>query len=134
MNKGLHFEAENENGAKLQFDALPSDGGLGEGLAPSPMQGLLASLAGCTVFDVVLILQKKRQNLLDVQVVADGQRRAEGQVKPFERIHLHYKLFGDIDHNAAEQTVQLSVEKYCSVAKSLSEKIEISHSFEIIKA
>ncbi|TAF31390.1 MAG: OsmC family peroxiredoxin [Cytophagales bacterium] len=134
LNQGLHFEAQNELGKSVFFDAQPSEGGLGEGLAFSPMQTLLASLAACSVFDVVLILNKKRQQLIDIKVEAEGKRAASGSAKPFESINLHYKLFGKLNHEHAAQAVKLGVEKYCSVAESLSKNIVITHSFEIFES
>jgi putative redox protein len=37
----------------------------------------------------------------------------------YTEVHAHFKLFGDINPDKAERAVQLSVEKYCSVAKRL---------------
>ena len=57
----FRFEAKNPNGLTVNFDAPKKCGG--DETAPSPMETLLACLAGCTSFDVVNILKKKRQSI-----------------------------------------------------------------------
>ena len=67
----FRFEAKNEKGLSINFDA-PSKYG-GEDTAPTPMETVLASLAGCTSFDVVTILKKKRQDISGYSVEADAE-------------------------------------------------------------
>ncbi len=81
-----------------------------------------------------LILKKQRQNLQDLKVTVTGER--EKDVAPCAA-HRHScatsRLFGDIDADKAGKAVSLSVEKYCSVAKTLEKTAKVTYSFEITK-
>ncbi len=130
LGKELLFEAKSKNNGVVRMEGPISMGG--ENIAQSPMETLLSAVAGCSVIDVIHILKKQRQDLEDIQVVMTSKRKEIDQVKPFSHIHLHFKLFGDIKTSKADRAVSLSVEKYCSVAASLNEDIEITHDFEIV--
>jgi putative redox protein len=98
---------------------------------PSPMQMVLMGLGGCTAVDVVLILQKKRVNLVGFEVNIRGER-AEEHPRRYTDIHIEYVLRGTgIKAKAVEQAIQLSEEKYCSAMASLNARF--SHSYRIIE-
>jgi putative redox protein len=124
------MEATNESGNSFKMDASEQIGG--KGTAMRPMQVLLASMGGCSSIDVISILRKQRQPLTDIQVILNGEREQGVEPSLFNDIHIHFKLFGDIDPAKAEIAVKLSMEKYCSVAKTLEKTAVIKHSFEII--
>lgn len=126
------MEATNESGNSFKMDASEQIGG--KGAAMRPMQVLLASMGGCSSIDVISILRKQRQPLTDIQVILNGEREQGVEPSLFNDIHIHFKLFGDIDPAKAEIAVKLSMEKYCSVAKTLEKTAVIRHSFEIIPA
>lgn len=129
LNDAFHLEATNEQGNTVHIDASPDIGG--QHLGMRPMQLLLSALGGCSTIDVINILRKQRQNLTDLQVVITGEREKDAVPAPFVKAHLHFKLYGDIDHDKADKAVSLAVEKYCSVAETMS-KTTITHSFEIV--
>lgn len=83
----FRFEAKNEKGLSINFDAPLKYGG--EETAPSPMETVLACLAGCTSFDVVSILKKKRQNISAYSVETEAERREEPP-EVFTKIHIKY--------------------------------------------
>jgi putative redox protein len=62
-NKAYHFEGENEDGIKINMDANPEIGGDRKGVRP--MEMLLYGLAGCSAIDLISILEKSKQELLD---------------------------------------------------------------------
>jgi putative redox protein len=127
--KKFRFEAKNERGLSVNFDA-PSEYG-GEGTAPTPMETVLASLAGCTSFDVVNILNKKRQNISNYSVLAEAEMNDEPP-KVFTKIHIKYIVEGkNIRKDAVERAIQLSQDKYCSVGAMLKKTAEITTSYEI---
>lgn len=127
----FRFEARNEKGLSIDFDALAKYGG--EETAPTPMETLLASLAGCTSFDVVNILKKKRQNITSYSVEAEAKRREEPP-EVFTKIHIKYLIKGkNISKEAVEKAIQLSNDKYCSVGAMLKKTAEITTSYEIIE-
>ena len=127
----FRFEAKTENGLTVNFDA-PSKYG-GEGTAPTPMETVLACLAGCSSFDVVNILKKKRQTITDYSVVVEAER-AEEPPEVFTKIHIKYIVKGkNISKEAVERAIQLSYDKYCSVGAMLKKTAEITTSYEIVQ-
>ncbi len=127
----FRFEAKTERGLIVNFDA-PSKYG-GEDSAPTPMETVLASLAGCTSFDVVTILKKKRQNITGYSVETEAER-SEEPPEVFTKIHIKYIVKGkNISKEAVERAIQLSHYKYCSVGAMLKKTAEITTSYEIIQ-
>jgi len=121
----VHLRAANENGKTADFDNAGGSDGM------SPMEMLLGSVAACSSIDLVPILRKQRQDLKDLEVKVTSERHPVGEAKPFKSIHMHFIMTGTIDPKKAERAVSLSVEKYCSVGRSLDPDIAVSHSFEI---
>ena len=120
------FMGTSESGHTMVLDA--NDGYL----APSPMEGVLISLGGCSSVDVVSILQKTRQNIIGCHVEISGSR-ADSVPKVFEKIHLHFVITGtDVAAKHVERAVSLSADKYCSVVLMLNAKVDITHDFEIV--
>ena len=100
------------------------------GMKPSEL--LLVALASCTAVDVVDILQKKRIDLKSVTIRISGEQDVEPPWA-YNKIHLIYSLSGaGLDAAAAEQAIQLSEEKYCSVAATVSGKAAITWEYEIV--
>lgn len=131
LNDAFHLEAENENGRTVHLDASPDVGGSNLGMRP--MQLVLTALGGCSAIDVVNILRKQKQPLRDIQITVTGEREKDAVPSLFVEAHIHFKLYGNIDHQKAEKAVSLAVDKYCSVAKTLEKTATVTHSFEIIK-
>jgi putative redox protein len=132
LNDAFHFEAINENGNKVHIDASPDIGGTNQGMRP--MQMLLAAMGGCSAIDVINILKKQKQDLKDIKVTVTGEREKDAVPSLYTEVHAHFKLFGGLDKDKANKAVTLSVEKYCSVAKTLEAKAKITYSVEIIPA
>lgn len=131
LNDGFHMEARNEQGSVVHMDASPEIGG--ENLGLRPMQMLLAAMGGCSAIDIITILKKQRQELKDLKVTITGEREKDAVPSLYTEIHAHFRLFGKLDPEKAEKAVSLSVEKYCSVAKTLEKTATITYTFEIIK-
>ncbi len=98
--------------------------------APGPMELLLVALGACTATDVVSILAKKRQKLDSLEVEVSGERAPEPPTV-WLKIEIVYKLRGNLDEKAVEHAIQLSEEKYCSVAGMLRKTATITIRFEI---
>jgi putative redox protein len=126
------FEARNEKGLSVRFDAPIPHGG--EETALSPMENVLASLAACSSFHVLTILKKKRQKILGYSVEATAERREDPSPRVFTKIHLKYIVKGEnIAPEAVKSAIRLSEEKYCSVGGMLKKAVPITSSFEIVK-
>lgn len=130
LDDAYQMVALNENGNSIIMDGSPSIGGGNKGMRP--MQTLLAALGGCSAIDVISILNKQRQILDDIHIEIKAAREPEAVPSLFTEIHVHYKLFGELKPEKAERAVQLSMEKYCSVAKTLEKTAIITWSYEIV--
>ena len=98
------------------------------------MQMLLASMAGCSTIDVINILKKQRQDLKDIKVTISGEREKDAVPSLYTEVHVHFKLFGNLDTDKAEKAVSLSIDKYCSVSKTIEKSAKITYSVEVIKS
>jgi len=128
-SSAFHFEAKNETGNSVFLDASPAMGGSGHGVRP--MELLLMGLGGCSGIDVISILNKQRQNIGTFKVTIDGERETGNDANVFKKIHIHFEVSGDVESEKLERAIELSLDKYCSVAKTLKETAEITHSFTI---
>ena len=126
------LEARNEKGISVKFDAPIEHGG--EETALSPMENVLASLAACSSFHVLRILQKMRQQISGYSVEATAERREDPPPRVFTKIHLKYIIKGQkVDSKAVNKAIKLSEEKYCSVGGMLKKAVEITSSYEVLK-
>ncbi len=131
LNQDIHFEGSNPNGISVSIDGSSAEGGEGKGARP--MEVILMGLGSCSGIDVVLILKKMKQDLVDMEIKVEGERREEIP-RIFTKIHVHYTLYGNIDQEKARRAIELSMEKYCSVTAMLEKVAEITYTFEVIKA
>lgn len=126
---GVSFVGESETGHAVVLDGAPENGGRNIGMRP--MEMLLIGMGACTSFDVVTILKKSRQPIVDcvAEISAD---RADEVPKVFTKIHVHFVVTGNnLNVSQVERAVKLSAEKYCSASIMLAKACEISHDFEI---
>ena len=123
------FIAESDSGHAVVMDGSPELGG--RNLGVRPMEMLLMGMGGCTAFDVVMILKKARQDIVDV--VAEMQAtRSDSVPKVFTEIHVHFIVKGrGLNEKQVKRAVDLSAEKYCSASIMLGKTASITHDFEI---
>jgi putative redox protein len=117
LDDAFHFEAISETGNVAFMDAGENIGGHNKGVRP--MQMLIMGLGGCSAIDIVLILKKQRQIIEDFEITIEGEREQGKEPSLWETITIHFKLKGQIDRDKAERAVQLSLDKYCSVSRTL---------------
>lgn len=128
----MSFVGESGSGHSVVMDGPPEAGG--RDLAIRPMEMLLLGLGGCASFDVVMILQKAKQNLVDCEVEIEA-KRADTEPKVFTHIHLHFTVTGNhLSSARVKRAIALSAEKYCSASIMLAKTAKITHDFEIIDA
>ena len=119
-----------ESGHTVLMDASSAVGGENKG--PRPMEMLLMGLGGCTSIDVVMILEKARQDIRSCKVEINAER-AEAEPKVFTDIHVHFIISGkDLNPDRVARAIKLSAETYCSASIMLGKTANISHDFEII--
>jgi putative redox protein len=127
----MTFVGESGSGHAVVMDGAPEHGGRNMGFRP--MEMLLLGVGGCTAFDVVSILKKSRQAIVDCEVEIDSDRAVEIP-KVFTRIHIHFIISGNsLDPVKVEKAVNLSADKYCSASKMLGKTAEMTHDFEIVE-
>jgi len=112
------FEAIDENNHTVRMDSSPESGG--ENFGVRPMQMLLMGLAGCSGIDVISILKKQRQQVVDYKMVVTGDREKGKEPSLWQDVALEFHIYGPVDQDKAERAVELSVNKYCSVAATLT--------------
>ncbi len=126
----MSFVGESGSGHSVVMDGAPDAGG--RDLGVRPMEMLLLGLGGCTSFDVVSILHKSRQQLVDCEVEIEAER-ADSIPKVFTKIHLHFIVSGrDLDKDKVAKAIDLSADKYCSASRILEKTAAITHDFEIV--
>jgi putative redox protein len=129
LAEGMTFIAESGSGHAVVVDASPDVGG--RDLGPRPMELVLMGTGACSAVDVVLILQRSRQPIVDCYVELEAERAAEDP-KVFTRIRMHYVVTGKgLSPSHVERAVRLSREKYCSATAMLSKTAEVITDFEI---
>ena len=121
----LQFVARVGNGPAVVIDS--TEGGSGV----SPMQMVLIGVAGCTAIDVIMIMKKKRADIVNFEVNVTGEM-AEAYPKRYTNIHIEYVLTGkNIRPKGIEQAIELSEKKFCSAMASLNAEFE--HTYRIIE-
>jgi len=125
------FLGESGSGHAVVMEGAPGKGEVAIGIRP--MEMLLLGMGGCSMFDVVSILEKARQKVTSVVVEIEGDR-ADEIPKVYTRIHAHYIVTGrGLKASAVERAVKLSAEKYCSATIMLAATAEVTHDFEIVE-
>src|SRR5438270_7780844 len=121
---------------KQRFDGIASSGHRivvdgDKEAGNSPMELVLIGLCGCTGYDVVSILKKKREPFTSLEVRAEADRAA-GPPSVYTDIRLIYRVGGKVSHKSVEDAVKLSEEKYCSVSAMLQKTAKITFEIEYV--
>ncbi len=129
---GAMFVGESGSGHAVVMDGAPDLGG--RNLGPRPMEMLLIGTGGCSTYDVLGMLKKARQQVVDCRVEIEAER-ADAVPAVFTRIHLHFVVTGiDLKASRVQRAVELSAEKYCSASIMLGAAgVEMTHDFEIVE-
>ena len=125
----MSFVGESGSGHSIVMDGPPEFGG--RNLGVRPMEMLLLGLGGCASFDVVSMLKKSKQDLINCEVEITAER-AETEPKVFTKIHLHFIISGkDLSESRVKRAIELSAEKYCSASIMLGKTAEVTHDYEL---
>lgn len=126
------FVGESGSGHAVVMDGSEELGG--RNLGPRPMEMLLIGTGGCSTYDVMAMLKKSRQQVVDCRVDIDAER-ADAVPAVFTRINMHFVVTGvGLKESHVKRAVELSAEKYCSASIMLGAGgVEIGHSYEIVE-
>jgi len=95
------------------------------------MEMLLMALGACTATDIVIILKKKRQKLDGLEVICSGER-AEEPPRVWVKLDVLFRVRGTVDEGALKHAIELTRDKYCSVAAMLKQTAKITWRHEIL--
>ncbi|MFZ5709105.1 MAG: OsmC family protein [Pseudomonadota bacterium] len=128
---GRAFLGESGSGHSVVMDGAVEAGGRNIGVRP--MEMLLLGLGGCTAFDVVLILQRGRQDVRGCEIELDSERAAEDP-KVFTRVRMSFTVRGrNLDPAKVERAIALSHEKYCSASAMFGKTATIEQEWRIVE-
>jgi putative redox protein len=122
------FSATSPSGHQIAFDSDRETN-----TAPGPMEMVLMALGACTATDVVIILEKKRQKIESLEVICSGERAKEPPTV-WVKLDVLFRVRGPVDAGALKHAIELTKEKYCSVAAMLKKTADIRWRHEIIAA
>ena len=133
LTEDMCFEVETASGHHLVLDTLNQDTDH-DSAGPSPMETLLAALAGCSGISMLSILRKKRQDVTSYEIHVEG-KQAETYPHIFVEIRVEHVLTGHaLQEVAVQRALQLTEERYCSVSIMLSKATTLIQTFRIIEA
>jgi len=124
---GQKFIATDDSGHEVPFDSDRESN-----TAPGPMDMVLMALGACTATDIVIILEKKRQALAGLEVVCSGERAVDPP-RVWVKLEVLFKVRGKVDDTAMKHAMDLTAEKYCSVAAMLRKTAQFTWRYEIEK-
>ncbi|NNF03873.1 MAG: OsmC family protein [Rhodothermales bacterium] len=130
VNDAFHFRSKNVWGHTVDVD----DSGAydeGHGSGTGPMELLLVAVGTCSAFDIVSILQKARQDIKSFGISVDGEKPVGTAPSLYRTIRLMYELEGELDEKKVRRAIELSLQKYCSVSRTLAPTARIEYSFTI---
>lgn len=120
---GRQFVAESGSGHAVVMDDAQGQTG------PKPIE---LALGGCTAFDVIAILRKKRQPVTGYEVEVAAEQRPEPPTY-FTQVEIRHRIYGAVDPEAVRRAIELSETKYCAVGAMISKTAEIKSAFEIVR-
>jgi len=121
------YESFNEANQGVRIDMRPAGTKAGQ----NPTEMLLSALAACAAVDIVLMLKKRRKQVVKFEIQTDGTRQ-DTPPRYFTKIHSHYKITSpDVETEELNKIAELSLIKYCSVGGSL--KSELTYSVEVVR-
>jgi len=129
---GAMFLGESGSGHDEVMDGSPDLGG--RNMGARPMEMLLIGMGGCATYDVMSMLKKSRQKVVDCRVELEAER-ADAIPAVFTRINLHFVVTGvALKESQVKRAVELSAEKYCSASIMLAAGgVDVTHSYEVLE-
>lgn len=104
----------------------------GERTGWRPLELILLGLAGCSGIDVLSILEKKREDVREFEIVVDGDMYLDDYPHYYKTINITYQVTGvNVKPESVARAIELSIEKYCSVSACLGPQCVVSTHFEI---
>jgi len=130
LNDGLRFTATTASGFEVELDSAVDPAGPVS--AASPMELQLVALGGCTAMDVISILRKMRQDVVDYDVKLT-HTRAQEHPKVYTSVQLRHVVRGrNLSEENVRRAIELTMARYCPVFAMLHPTVAISERYELI--
>ncbi len=126
--EGMQFIGYADSGHGVVMDASFDVGG--EDVGSRPMELLLLGLGGCTGMDVVAILRKMKQDVKRFEVQIEAER-AKIYPKVYTKVHIIYRIWGNIAEEKLKKAIELSQETYCSASAMFKKTAEVTYEYKI---
>ncbi len=130
LTDGMQFVGYADSHHAVVMDSGPSVGG--EDTGSRPMELLLLGLGGCTGMDVVSILRKMRQEVKAFEIEIEAER-AKTHPKVYTKVHIIYKIWGNVSEDKVKKAIELSQDTYCSASSMFKKTAEVSYEYKIYK-
>jgi putative redox protein len=125
--QGRQFVAQTGGGHSFLMD--DKDGATG----PKPIELVAAGLAGCTAFDVINILRKKRQRVTGYEVRVEADQASQPPAV-FTEVRIKHIITGvAVEPAAIEDAIRLSEEKYCSVGNMINKTAKFVTTYQVVQ-
>lgn len=121
-SKDMQFHCNN-HGILTTIDATNEHGGLEAG--PTPKELVLNAMMGCTAMDVVTMLKKMRQEIVEFKMEIEAEKTIEHPIH-FKTACLMFYLKGNIEKEKLIKAVDASLSKYCGVNYMISKSCQIT--------
>lgn len=125
---GMAFVGRGSSGHDVRMDAGENVGGADA--AARPVETMLSSLGGCTGMDVISVLRKMKTEPKSLQIEIQDER-ASKYPTVFTKIHLIYKVEGEVPEENLTKAIELSLAKYCPIANTLGGVSEITYEYSV---
>ena len=123
----MRFDIHSSGGHTVRLDGEHAAG-------YSPMEMLLASLAGCSGLSVISILRKKQEAITPYEVHVQGTR-AETHPLVFVEITVEHLITGhSVRPQSVERAIELAETRYCGVSIMLRQATRLTHTYRIQEA
>ena len=123
---GMVFRGGRPGGPELRMDGNGRD-------APSPVDALVVAIGSCAAIDVVEYLEKRRTPATSLSVRVRFSR-APTPPRRLTEARLEFTVATDSAREHVERAIQLSFDKYCSVANSLDPDLPLGWEVTLMPA
>ena len=123
---GMRYRGGRAGGPQVVLDGQSEAG-------PTPPDVLMEALAACSAIDVVDYLEKRRTPATSLSVSVRFSR-APSYPRRVTHAHLTFRVATDSPREHVERAVQLSFDRYCTVAASLAPDTELGFTVELTPA
>lgn len=123
INDAIQFRGTNSS-----YDVTMASSDEQEGLSPMEMTAL--GVLGCSSIDILMILNKQKQEVDDFSAEIDGER-ADDPPRVFTDLHMHYEVTGEVEPAKVRRAIELSLDTYCSVSNMVKHTATITYAFTV---